>query len=67
MRLSMQQRIIKELHIQSSVDPKNEIQKRIQFLKDYLLKTKSHWLPALHLDWVLRQPGLLRKQVPPWC
>ena len=42
MRLSMQQRIIKELHIQSSVDPKNEIQKRIQFLKDYLLKTKSN-------------------------
>ena len=41
-RLSMQQRIIKELHIQSSVDPKNEIQKRIQFLKDYLLKTKSN-------------------------
>ena len=38
----MQQRIIKELHIQSSVDPKNEIQKRIQFLKDYLLKTKSN-------------------------
>ena len=42
MRLSMQQRIIKELHIQSSVNPKNEIQKRIQFLKDYLLKTKSN-------------------------
>ena len=42
MRLSMQQRIIKELHIQSSVDPKNEIEKRIQFLKDYLLKTKSN-------------------------
>ncbi|MFZ0445691.1 MAG: ammonia-dependent NAD(+) synthetase [Bacillus sp. (in: firmicutes)] len=40
--MSMQQRIIKELHIQSSVNPKNEIQKRIQFLKDYLLKTKSN-------------------------
>ena len=38
----MQQRIIKELHIQSSVDPKTEIQKRVQFLKEYLLKTKSN-------------------------
>jgi NAD+ synthase len=38
----MQQRIMKELHIQSTIDPKHEIQKRIQFLKDYLLKTKAN-------------------------
>lgn len=39
--MSMQKRIMKELHIQPVIDPKAEVQKRIQFLKEYLLKTKA--------------------------
>jgi NAD+ synthase len=32
---------MKELHIQSDIDPKVEIRKRIQFLKEYALKTNA--------------------------
>lgn len=40
--MSMQERIQRELHIQSTIDPKEEVKKRIQFLKDYALKTKAN-------------------------
>ncbi|WP_071395203.1 ammonia-dependent NAD(+) synthetase [Bacillus tuaregi] len=39
--MNMQNRIRNELHIQSVINPKVELQKRIQFLKEYLLQTKS--------------------------
>ncbi|WP_394232392.1 ammonia-dependent NAD(+) synthetase [Niallia oryzisoli] len=39
--MSMQKQIMKELHIQSEIDPKVEVQRRVQFLKEYLLKTKA--------------------------
>jgi NAD+ synthase len=39
--LNIQKRIMKELHTQSHIDPKLEIRKRIQFLKEYVLKTKA--------------------------
>jgi len=39
--MSMQKKIMNELHIQPVIDPKAEVQKRIQFLKEYLLKTKA--------------------------
>lgn len=39
--MNMQERIINELHIQPKIDPKLEVQRRIQFLKEYLLKTKA--------------------------
>ncbi|WP_338452195.1 ammonia-dependent NAD(+) synthetase [Niallia oryzisoli] len=39
--MNMQERIMKELHIQPKIDPKLEVQRRIQFLKDYILKTKA--------------------------
>ncbi|WP_428912597.1 ammonia-dependent NAD(+) synthetase [Niallia sp. Krafla_26] len=38
----MQKRIMQELHIQPVIDPKSEIQKRVQFLKEYLLKTNAN-------------------------
>lgn len=34
-----QQTIIRDLHVKESIDPKEEIRLRINFLKDYLLKT----------------------------
>ena len=37
----MQKRIMQELHIQPEIDPKMEIQKRIHFLKEYVLKTNA--------------------------
>ncbi|MCQ6276180.1 ammonia-dependent NAD(+) synthetase [Bacillus sp. V3B] len=39
--MNIQKKIIKELHIQSDIDPKMEIRKRIQFLKEYVLKTNA--------------------------
>lgn len=39
--MSMQNRIMQELHIQPVIDPKSEIDKRVQFLKDYLIRTKA--------------------------
>src|SRR3954467_10843326 len=39
--LNIQKRIMKELHTQSHIDPKVEIRKRIQFLKEYALKTDA--------------------------
>ena len=38
----MQKRIMEELHIQAVIDPKSEIRKRVQFLKDYLIKTNAN-------------------------
>jgi NAD+ synthase len=38
----MQKRIMQELHIVSDINPRTEIQRRIQFLKEYLLKTKAN-------------------------
>ena len=40
MRLSMQQRIMKELHIQPSIDPKNEIQKENSVFKRIFIENK---------------------------
>lgn len=37
----VQQEIIKALHVKPIIEPTTEIQKRVQFLKDYLLKTKA--------------------------
>jgi NAD+ synthase len=39
--VSIQQQIMKELNINPHIEPKDEIRKRIDFLKDYLLKTKA--------------------------
>jgi NAD+ synthase len=39
--MSMQQKIMKELNINPAIEPKDEIRKRVDFLKNYLLKTKA--------------------------
>ncbi len=39
--MSLQQKIIEELHIQPEIKPKEEVRKRIDFLKNYLLKTNG--------------------------
>ncbi|ADM36377.1 ammonia-dependent NAD(+) synthetase [Bacillus spizizenii] len=37
--MSMQEKIMRELHVKPSIDPKQEIEDRINFLKQYLKKT----------------------------
>ncbi|WP_369899988.1 ammonia-dependent NAD(+) synthetase [Bacillus manliponensis] len=37
--MTLQQQIMKALHVQPTIEPKEEIRKRIDFLKDYLNKT----------------------------
>lgn len=37
--MTLQQQIMKALHVQATIEPKEEIRKRIDFLKDYLKKT----------------------------
>ncbi|MFC7391982.1 ammonia-dependent NAD(+) synthetase [Scopulibacillus cellulosilyticus] len=39
--MSLQEKIIKALNVQKTIDAKEEIKKRIQFLKDYLIKAKA--------------------------
>ncbi|XJZ26855.1 ammonia-dependent NAD(+) synthetase [Bacillota bacterium Lsc_1132] len=39
--MNLQKRIIEELHIQPEINPKEEVRKRIDFLKNYLLKTNA--------------------------
>ncbi|WP_449540261.1 ammonia-dependent NAD(+) synthetase [Ferdinandcohnia sp. Marseille-Q9671] len=39
--MSIQQRIMKELHVKATIDPKEEIKSRVQFLKEYLKKSKT--------------------------
>lgn len=39
--VSMQKTIMKELHIQPQINPEEEIRKRIDFLKEYLLRTQA--------------------------
>lgn len=39
--MSMQNQIMQELNVSSEINPKEEIRKRIDFLKNYLLKTKA--------------------------
>lgn len=39
--MSMQKTIMKELHIQPQINPEEEIRKRIDFLKEYLLRTQA--------------------------
>ncbi|WP_312468885.1 ammonia-dependent NAD(+) synthetase [Neobacillus sp.] len=39
--MSLQVQIMKELHVTPNINPKEEIRKRIDFLKNYLLKTKA--------------------------
>ncbi|MEH7382194.1 ammonia-dependent NAD(+) synthetase [Bacillus sp. JJ1533] len=38
----MQQQIMKELHVKPSIDPKEEINLRVNFLKEYVLKSKTN-------------------------
>lgn len=40
--MSLQEDIMKALNVQKSIDPKAEIRKRIQFLKDYLKIGRAH-------------------------
>jgi NAD+ synthase len=40
----LQRRIIAELHVAPAVDPVDEIQRRVQFLKDYLLSSQARGL-----------------------
>ncbi|MCC3357289.1 ammonia-dependent NAD(+) synthetase [Bacillus sp. REN16] len=39
--MSIQQQIMKELHVKPNIDPKEEIKLRVDFLKEYLLKSKT--------------------------
>ncbi|MCM3567480.1 ammonia-dependent NAD(+) synthetase [Neobacillus mesonae] len=39
--MSLQAQIMKDLHISPSIDPKEEVRKRIDFLKSYVVKTKA--------------------------
>lgn len=39
--MSLQAQIIKDLNVLSSIEPKDEIRKRVDFLKNYLLKTRA--------------------------
>lgn len=39
--MSLQKKIMEDLHINPVINPKEEIRKRIDFLKNYLLKTKA--------------------------
>jgi len=39
--LIMQSQIMQELNVNPSIDPKQEVRKRIDFLKNYLIKTKA--------------------------
>ncbi|ETI68047.1 ammonia-dependent NAD(+) synthetase [Neobacillus vireti] len=39
--MRLQAKIIKELHVTANINPKEEIRKRVDFLKKYLLKTKA--------------------------
>ncbi|WP_141433579.1 ammonia-dependent NAD(+) synthetase [Bacillus sp. 03113] len=42
--MSIQKKIMEELHINPNIDPKEEIKKRIQFLKEYVKLTKAKGL-----------------------
>jgi NAD+ synthase len=37
--MSLQQQIMKDLHVKPTIDPKEEIRNRVDFLKNYLVKT----------------------------
>ncbi|MED3550698.1 ammonia-dependent NAD(+) synthetase [Cytobacillus praedii] len=39
--MTLQKEIMQSLHVNPEIDPKNEIRKRIDFLKEYLIRTKS--------------------------
>ncbi|MBU8878349.1 ammonia-dependent NAD(+) synthetase [Bacillus sp. FJAT-29790] len=39
--MTLQKEIMQKLYVNPNVDPKTEIRKRIDFLKDYLIKTKA--------------------------
>jgi NAD+ synthase len=39
--MSLQQQIMKDLNINPTINPKEEIRKRVDFLKNYLVKTKA--------------------------
>ncbi|MFF2446856.1 ammonia-dependent NAD(+) synthetase [Neobacillus sp. NPDC058068] len=40
--MRLQAQIMKELHVTANINPKEEIRKRVDFLKKYLLKTKAN-------------------------
>jgi NAD+ synthase len=40
--MNMQQKIMSELNVNPNIDPEDEVRKRIDFLKNYLLKTKAN-------------------------
>lgn len=39
--MSLQKQIMKDLHVSPTIQPKDEIRKRVAFLKNYLVKTKA--------------------------
>ncbi|WLR43056.1 ammonia-dependent NAD(+) synthetase [Bacillus carboniphilus] len=39
--MSLQEKIISDLHVKPSINPKEEIDKRVRFLKDYLIHTRA--------------------------
>jgi NAD+ synthase len=39
--MKLQQQIMQDLHVKPTIDPKEEIRNRVDFLKNYLLKTKA--------------------------
>lgn len=41
MKVTLQKEIMEKLHVKSTIDPKEEINKRVGFLKDYLKKTEA--------------------------
>lgn len=38
--MSIQQQIMKELHVKPTIDPKEEIKRRVNFLKEYVIKAR---------------------------
>lgn len=38
--MTLQEQIMKALHVQPVIDPKAEIRKRVDFLKDYVKKNR---------------------------
>ncbi|WP_010281919.1 ammonia-dependent NAD(+) synthetase [Bacillus timonensis] len=40
--MSIQQQIMRELHVKPTIDPKEEIKSRVSFLKEYVVKSKTN-------------------------
>ncbi|CKF23345.1 NAD synthetase [Streptococcus pneumoniae] len=50
--MTLQEQIMKALHVQPVIDPKAEIRKRVDFLKDYVKKTGAKGRKDLYLELV---------------